>query len=395
MARAPIAVLYLNNAPFVGGAQITLRAIIERLDRSRFEPYLALPDDRPDLARFFADVDVPIWLVPMYALNPPTARAFVGFVTAARKLAALMKRARVLIVHSNTQRGGPYGLALRLATGAKFVWTLNDVGLHWQVRIFTPFAHTLTCVSRTVYDTLRGWPRGHARVIYNGVVVQERPATERLAIRVSLRRGLGIPIDGVVVGNISRLEPWKGVHVVVESMRRLMRERPDVWFVQIGDIAPNQDDYAHAVRAACEALPDGRGRMLGFRSNVHDWYEAFDLFAHAPLLLRSGHTESFGMTVAEAMGYGLPVVASAVGGIAEVVRDGETGVLLPPERPDLFATAVARLAASPDLRRRLGEAGRARQRECFAQEREVRDFERLYEELVDGAGARVRDASAP
>ena len=74
----PTGILYLNNAPFVGGAQITLRAIIQRLDRSRFRPYLALPEGQQAVVRFFEPANAPITLVPMPPLNPPSLAGLQG-----------------------------------------------------------------------------------------------------------------------------------------------------------------------------------------------------------------------------------------------------------------------------------------------------------------------------
>jgi len=113
---------------------------------------------------------------------------------------------------------------------------------------------------------------------------------------------------------------------------------------------------------------------------------------YAPIVVVGGHTESFGMSVAEAMGHGLPVVGTRVGGLREVVVEGETGLLVPPERPDLFGAAVEHLLADRALMRRLGEAGAERQRARFSQDREVRDYEALYVELAgDRLGGGMRD----
>lgn len=377
-----IGVLYLNNLTHVGGAQITLRSIIARLDRTRFVPYLAVPAGQPDLTDFFRTADVSIVEVPLPRLNPPSFRAAYDIVRTAGVLAAVIRRQGIEIVHSNTQRGGPFGLALKAMTGARFIWTLNDVGLYRRVRIFTPFPDRLTCVSNTMYDSLRGWPRRHARVIYNGVEVERRTPERRAQVRRDLRESLGIPENALVIGNVARLDHWKGVHVLIEAMARVMIDRPAVWFVQIGDASPSMPEYADDLRRACLALPGGRGRMIGFRSDVQSWYDAFDVFAHAPIVTAGGHTESFGMSVAEAMGHGLPVVASAAGGLREVVADGETGFLVPPGDPAPLAAAIAQLLDDPSLRRRFGDASAARQAALFDQQREVAEFEDLYLELA-------------
>lgn len=338
-----IRILYFNNVPFIGGAQITLRAIIQRLDRRRFEPFLALPIGRADLIHFFAEAEVPVITVPMRRLNPPTVDGIRGLVVTVVMLRTFIRRTGIQIVHSNTQRGGPLGIALKWTTGAKFVWTLNDIGLSRRVRVFTPFPDAITCVSKAMFDSLREWQRRHARVIYNGVVV-DRPLPEtRETLRQELRSNLAIPNDALVVGTVSRLDRWKGVHVVIEAMRIAMATNPSVWFVLIGDRSPDDPNYGKGLAQQCNALPGQRGRVLGFQRNIQHWYSAFDILVHAPIVVKGGHTESFGMAVAEAMGHGLPVVTSAVGGLPEVVADGESGVIVPPDRPDLLAKAICDL----------------------------------------------------
>src|SRR5262249_49116127 len=96
---------------------------------------------------------------------------------------------------------------------------------------------------------------------------------------------------------------------------------------------------------------------------------------------RSG-TESFPLSVVEAMLAGLPVVATDVGSVTEAVRDGETGLIVPVDRPEKLAAALRRLLDDPGLRREMGSRGRQRALERFTAERMASSFERLYQEIL-------------
>src|SRR6185295_16749851 len=125
--------------------------------------------------------------------------------------------------------------------------------------------------------------------------------------------------------------------------------------------------------------------FAGLRRDVPDVMRAFDVFVQPSLW------EGFGLTAVEAMSVGTPVVASRVGGVEEVVVDGESGVLVPPGDAPALAAACARLMRNRDLAERLARAGVARARERFGIERMVRELEEHYRDLLD----RSRAGAAP
>jgi glycosyltransferase involved in cell wall biosynthesis len=120
--------------------------------------------------------------------------------------------------------------------------------------------------------------------------------------------------------------------------------------------------------------------FVGHQQDVRPWLAAFDV------CVLSSDWEGMSNAILEAMAAGLPVVATAVGGTPEVVVDGVTGFLVPPRDPQALADAILRLLRDPDLRRRMGEAGRAHVTEHFSVEQMVHKRERLYEELLKEKG---------
>jgi glycosyltransferase involved in cell wall biosynthesis len=117
-------------------------------------------------------------------------------------------------------------------------------------------------------------------------------------------------------------------------------------------------------------------RFAGFRRDIQR------LLAGSDVMVLPSHWEGFGLVLLEAMEAGIPVVATRVGAIPEVVAEGETGLIVPPRDPDALAAAMARLLGNPDTARKMGAAGRRRLETVFTMERAVRAHEDLYEELL-------------
>jgi glycosyltransferase involved in cell wall biosynthesis len=116
--------------------------------------------------------------------------------------------------------------------------------------------------------------------------------------------------------------------------------------------------------------------LAGFRPDVLSLHKAFDIF------VMSSVTEGLGTSLLDAMAAGKPIVATRTGGIPEVVVDGETGILVPPRDHDALADAMVRLLNDADLRRGMGEAGRARARALFSTERMVQNTLNVYQRIA-------------
>ncbi len=180
------------------------------------------------------------------------------------------------------------------------------------------------------------WPRGVDGTLF-------RPDRPR---RAEIRAGLGFGPDDVVIGHVSRLAAEKNVDHLAEALRLVGEARPGVRFLFVGD-GPAREDL--------EEKMGPNARFVGYRGgeDLADHYAAADLFAFASL------TETFGNVVLEALASGLPVVAIRAGGVGEIVRSGETGILVgPDDPPGPMAGALIGLIDSPGLRREMAEAAR-------------------------------------
>jgi glycosyltransferase involved in cell wall biosynthesis len=171
---------------------------------------------------------------------------------------------------------------------------------------------------------------------------------------------------------VGRLAAQKRPDVAIRALARLRERRPDA---VLDVVAHGPLEREAAVLVAELGLGD-RVRLLGKRDDVPD------LLAQAECFLLTSDYEGCPYTVLEAMAAGVPVVATRVGGLPELVADDETGVLFEPGDPDAAANALDRVLGAPQHARRLGEAGRERVRREFSRERMVRETAALYDSLI-------------
>jgi glycosyltransferase involved in cell wall biosynthesis len=217
------------------------------------------------------------------------------------------------------------------------------------------------------------------RVIWSAVDPEAlRPSATREVLRAQLGAGPEMPVLLVAANLVRR----KGVDVLLAAVAALApRSRSTLW------VAGDGPERAELESAAARLGIAERVRFLGRRSDVPDLLEACDVF------VLPARQEGLGVAALEAMARGRPVVASAVGGLAEIVIPERTGLLVPPDDAAALAAALDRLLADPGLARRLGAAGAARVAEHFLAEQMVSAYEALYREILAESTAGARSAA--
>jgi glycosyltransferase involved in cell wall biosynthesis len=282
----------------------------------------------------------------------------VPFFLAAEFFAAwrLVRRYDIDVIHAHwVVPQGLVGAALSMVTGKPVVVTahggdvygakggIKDALKRWALR------HTkrITAVSRDLassIDRLMGGPVG-VDVISMGV------DTERFQPRPpdpELRKSLG---EGPIILFVGRLAEKKGVRYLLDAMPGVLSQAPDATLVIVGD-GPLRDELEQQAR---DLSITHRVRFLGAKrpEDLPAYYNTADVFVGPSIVAEGGDTESFGLVFAEAMACGCPVVASNVGGISDLVRNEETGLLVPQKDPGALALAICRLLADDTLRARL------------------------------------------
>jgi glycosyltransferase involved in cell wall biosynthesis len=216
-------------------------------------------------------------------------------------------------------------------------------------------------------------------VCYDGIRIPE-PAGPETPARI--RASLGIAGDETVVGMVARVARQKDYETLARAAAEVLRAVPHAKFVVVGDYQdPSHREYHREILDTLESLQIAdRFVFTGHRTDIDDMLESFDVF------VLSTHWEGFPLVILEAMAHGLPVVATAVDGIPEVVDPDRTGLLHIHGDHAGLAAALVRLLKDPGIARRLGTNARQRIEREFSQDQFAERVRALYERLVPGGG---------
>ncbi len=321
------------------------------------------------------------------------------------RLARLIRKERPQILHTHTAKAGTVGRVAALLAGSRrppivihtfhghvlrgYFGPVRTLFFRLLERWLAAGTTALVAVSPQVRDDLVALgvaPRERFVVIRLGIELDERVAPE-LNGRAESRHYLGIPGDRFAVGWIGRMTAVKRTDDVLVAFKRLRDSGVDAILCMVGD-GPDRlqlEQRAHELGVTRDTI------FLGYQEDVAPFYAAFDA-----LVLPSSN-EGTPVSVIEALAAELPVVATRVGGVPDVVRDGEDGFLVEAGATDDLADRLGRLARDPALRARMGRRGRERVLPRYAVERLVDDMDHLYRSLLDfelrttGARDSIRD----
>ncbi|MEM9801653.1 MAG: glycosyltransferase family 4 protein [Planctomycetota bacterium] len=226
-------------------------------------------------------------------------------------------------------------------------------------------------------------PRTAQSRVYYGLDPEPFERAAKYVDRAAIRGEFGFEPDDVVFTCVARFAPQKAHEVLLKALAHARATDPRIVLLLVGD-DPFGDGRARAESVARELGLDGSsGRspavFAGIRRDVPDLLAASDVFCMA------SRWEGLGLVFLEAMATSLPVLSTNVSAIPEVVIDGETGRLVPPDDPEAMAAAMVELAADPALRSRFGSAGHARVVERFGLDRMVDETIAIYAEVLDAA----------
>jgi glycosyltransferase involved in cell wall biosynthesis len=302
---------------------------------------------------------------------------------AARRLAGLIERERIDILHMHWNRD------LRLVALAKWLCRRPFQVVYTRQMMLTRPKHdryhrfvygqvdafiAITRQLEALAVDLLPMPRARIRTLYYGVDAPPVPLAQE---RAQLRASLGLREEAFVVGMVGRIEAGKGQHLVVEAAARLAQAGVDVQVLVVG---PAMDEgYLSDLRAeVSERGLDARVVFHGPHREPSRIMPCFDA------LVLASREETFGLVLIEAMRGDVAVIGTDAGGVPEIITDGETGLLFPPDDAPALADRLLRLARDPDLRARLAQAGKASADARFSREQHYAGLLALFEELAGG-----------
>ena len=367
--------LFIVHGPAFGGGQAQFVRLREPLARRDWTVTGLVPAGAPAAERLRADGVRTLELELHRLRASPDPRVQLPFLASiAPEVRALRRVIReeavdLVQVHGDTN---PHGAIAAHLEGRAVVWQLYDTVTPAPLRRVTMplvlrLADVITTWGRALGEEHPGTETLGERWLTVFPPVDENefrpPSAER---RAAARAELDVPDGALVVGAVGNRNPTKGHEHLARALAKLRRAHPEVVGRVLGAPSPAHADYEASVRREAAELglgPDALDiRDAGRR--VPQIVPAFDVFALASVR----RSEGMPTVILEAMACGIPVVATDVGAVRELVVDGETALVVEPEDPTALAAALARLAADPQLRERLGENGRRRFQERFGLE---------------------------
>jgi glycosyltransferase involved in cell wall biosynthesis len=422
--KASRKILYVQHADRLGGSCTSLRLLLEHLDHERFRPVVALCHPTPRLVAYHeaagAEVVTARGILTFEhttaystSLLRPTswsllARSLAGWREAERRTLALVDVVRPDLVHLNSAVLVPSARALH-RTRTPFVWHVREI----------PARGLAGVRAQLQREALRRWPS--ARLFHSefqrrrwvgdvpGAVIPEPVDSSRFAPRDrgAARRELGIPGAAKVVLYVGGMSPLKGIYELLAALATLRRRVPGLVALMPGAevLAPGRSPVARAGQALFRALrvstPTERiegaiprlgleevCRRLPFTDDVSTFVAASDVVVFPSI------ADHFARPIVEAAAMARPVVASRFPMIEEVVRDGETALLVPPGDARALATALERVLTDEALAASLAEAGRTRVAPRFDAATQADETMRLYDAVLGRASAGGRPQRA-
>lgn len=373
--RETIRIVYCIDNMDIGGTELNAVRTAERLDSERFELSVVCFRSEGAVAKRYVAAGIAVHSYPITNL------------TGARTLREGIRFTRFLrdwdvdVVHCHDCYSNVFGTMWgSLARKPAII-----ASRRWWYPLLAPKLRVANIVSNRLADCVVA----NSPAVAADVCHTERLSSDRVTIipnfvdepafdplspmeRSLLLREIGVPAEALVIGSIARLVQIKDYPTLLRALATLLPRWPKLHLVLVGDGESRRELEALATRLGIRGHVHFAGAKFGDR-NLH---HLFDISVLCSI------SEGFPNTLIEAMAAGRPVVATAVGGIVDAVRDGETGLLIPAGQPEQLAAAIQRLLSDPEQRRALGDAGRTRARAEFHAGPVIDAWHSLYENLV-------------
>lgn len=299
------------------------------------------------------------------------------------RLDRILKRHRIELINSHKPNPHTLALLVRLWRRKLRLVATRHVTFPLRRHFFRSFKWSagldgIIAVADSVKASLiaSGVPVTKIETIYSAVDFERfspRPPDS------DLRKELGLDPDHFVIGMVGDYRHWKGYPVFIDAAARVLARYPQARFLAVGSPSDAYRDMLNRIDLL--GLTD-RFILTGFRTEVERFYSVMQVCVNSAT---SG--ESLNMALREALSMGVPIIGSAVGGIPEIIQDGETGILFPPGDADALADAILKLIQDPVLRRSLADEGRRVVQSRFSLSAMLEKTEAYYDRLLTLCGS--------
>jgi glycosyltransferase involved in cell wall biosynthesis len=369
-------ILHISSARALGGGERHLADLANALSRRGHEVYAALVPRSP--------LNQELNALPRQNIFTLRLRNALD-IGSALELGRLMRKQRIEIVHAHMARDYPLAaLAARRAGNAALIVTRHVLFPLNKLHVLTlSRAARIIAVSEAVARALSAqklFPQDRLSIVRNGIDVERFDVGKNGFNREAFCRNAGVAPGRLLVATLGEIKQLKGQEEFLRAASLIARRFGEVDFIIAGcDTSRTGEHRARTERLITELDLHGRVHLTGWLDDVAPLLAATDVFVSA------SHTESFGITIVEAMASGAAVVATATEGAREIIEDGVTGLLVPLGDVEALASAIVRLLEDAPERKRLGARAREVARTRFSLERMVAQTEQIYHEALGHA----------
>lgn len=369
---APKRVLHTVEDLKIGGIETLIASIAAGLDPTRFTVEVWCLARGGRIADELAEKGIPVNILGMKSYYNPLH---------VLRLGRLMREGRFHVLHTHGYFAGTFSrMAAPFGRVPVIIHHVHSTYTHYSPRnirierFLSRFTDQTVCISKAVQNFVLqtlGVRKDKTRVIYNGVPshVDESCGIDR----ETMRARLGIKKEDLAIIVVAHLTANKGHQILFEAMDLLGKKALGAKLIVVGDGPLRSDLQSLASRLGIAPAVI----FAGYRRDVMSLLRMSDL-----CVLPTQTREGLGIALLEAMAMGLPVVGSNLGGIPEVIEEGETGFLVAPGSSAELSQAIERLARDPSLRQRMGRKGRERYEQKFTLQKMLHHIESLYDELL-------------
>lgn len=355
----------------IGGAEQVISNLIENTDKTRYDvSIICLEQTIGPFGRQLQKKG--------YELIPFNRKP--GFdVSLIRSIRNYIIRHKVDILHCHQYTPYIYGLFASVFTGTNIVFTehgrfypdqrkVKRILLNPILNLFTDCITAISSATRDALVAFENFPRKKIRIVYNGI----DDSMYATPVDTSLKQSLGINQKDYVLGTVARLDPIKNHKMMIKSLDNVLRSYPDTTLIIVGDGTEREslESYVSKLGIAPRVI------FTGFKEDVHNYLKIMDIF------LLTSLSEGTAMTLLEAMASGIPCIVTDVGGNPEIIKDGETGFVVPNDDNKTLTDKICYLLRDQALITRMGSAGRRRFEGHFTVDKMVTAYEDIYEDLA-------------
>lgn len=376
-------ILFLDHTPFVGGAQLSLLQHIEYLDKSDFQVHVGCSQyaEAVGLEKCYREKDIKFTVLPFARLKSWSPVALIRLLVSVRAVRCLVKEQGCDLLVTNTVRAAIVGSLAVRKSNEKLVWMIRD--FTFPQRLFKFLSRYPT---KVIFNSraIQGHYQHLLKKSFQGEVVYPGRDTHKTIQKyfcspLSLREEWGAINNEYVIGCTSRLVQWKGVGVLVRAIRELISQGENNLKCVImgtggGQEGSNEKELKRDVkRWGIESYVI----FTGHKEEVAKYLHNFDIF-----VFPSVKSEAFGASVVDAMMARLPVVATRVGGVPEIIKHGVTGLLVEPGDYKQLAKFIKMLIKKKELREGIRRNGYKNAMNNFRIDITTRQLEGVYKEVI-------------